>query len=57
MVWPHGRRWASCATHCAMAIESERAALHAPLLRFAQLQLRNHSVAEDVVSETMLAIL
>ena len=40
-----------------MAIESELAALHAPLLRFAQLQLRNHSVAEDVVSETMLAIL
>jgi RNA polymerase sigma-70 factor, ECF subfamily len=31
--------------------------LHKPLLRFAQLQLRNDSMAEDVVSETMLAIL
>jgi RNA polymerase sigma-70 factor (ECF subfamily) len=40
-----------------MTIESELAALHQPLLRFAQLQLRNESLAEDVVSETMLAIL
>lgn len=40
-----------------MSLESELASLHAPLLRFAQLQLRNHSMAEDVVSETMLAIL
>lgn len=40
-----------------MSIESELAALHQPLLRFAQLQLRNDSAAEDVVSETLLAIL
>jgi RNA polymerase sigma-70 factor, ECF subfamily len=40
-----------------MTLESELAALHKPLLRFAQLQLRNDSMAEDVVSETMLAIL
>jgi RNA polymerase sigma-70 factor (ECF subfamily) len=40
-----------------MAIESELAALHKPLLRFAQMQLRNDALAEDVVSETMLAIL
>jgi RNA polymerase sigma-70 factor, ECF subfamily len=40
-----------------MALETEIAALRAPLLRFAQLQLRNLSMAEDVVSETMLAIL
>jgi RNA polymerase sigma-70 factor (ECF subfamily) len=40
-----------------MTLESELAALHKPLLRFAILQLRNDSVAEDVVSETMLAIL
>ncbi len=40
-----------------MTIESELAALHKPLLRFAQLQLRNDSMAEDVVSETFLAIL
>ncbi len=40
-----------------MSIEAELAALHTPLLRFAMLQLRNTSVAEDVVSETMLAIL
>jgi RNA polymerase sigma-70 factor (ECF subfamily) len=43
--------------HPAMTIESELAALHRPLLRFAQLQLRNDSAAEDVVSETLLAIL
>ncbi len=40
-----------------MTIESELAALHKPLLRFAQLQLRHDSMAEDVVSETFLAIL
>ena len=40
-----------------MTLESELAELHKPLLRFAQLQLRNDSIAEDVVSETMLAIL
>ena len=40
-----------------MSLESELAALHQPLLRFAQLQLRNDSMAEDVVSETFLAIL
>ena len=40
-----------------MSLESELAALHRPLLRFAQSQLRNDSLAEDVVSETFLAIL
>jgi RNA polymerase sigma-70 factor (ECF subfamily) len=40
-----------------MTLESELAALHKPLLRYAQLQLRNDSMAEDVVSETLLAIL
>lgn len=40
-----------------MTLESELAQLHQPLLRFAQLQLRNDSMAEDVVSETLLAIL
>ncbi len=40
-----------------MSLESDLAALHRPLLRFAQLQLRNNSMAEDVVSETLLAIL
>jgi RNA polymerase sigma-70 factor (ECF subfamily) len=40
-----------------MSIESELADLHEPLLRFARLQLRHDSLAEDVVSETMLAIL
>ena len=40
-----------------MSIESQLAALHQPLMRFAQMQLRNESLAEDVVSETMLAIL
>ena len=40
-----------------MRIETELAALHQPLLRFAKMQLRNDSLAEDVVSETMLAIL
>lgn len=40
-----------------MTLESELAALHQPLLRYAQLQLRNTSMAEDVVSETFLALL
>jgi RNA polymerase sigma-70 factor (ECF subfamily) len=40
-----------------MTLESELAVLHPPLLRYAQLQLRNDSLAEDVVSETLLAIL
>ena len=40
-----------------MTLESELAQLHKPLLRFAQLQLRNDAMADDVVSETMLAIL
>jgi RNA polymerase sigma-70 factor, ECF subfamily len=40
-----------------MTLESELAELYKPLLRFAQMQLRNDSMAEDVVSETMLAIL
>ena len=40
-----------------MSLEAELAALRKPLLRFAQLQLRHDSIAEDVVSETLLAIL
>jgi RNA polymerase sigma-70 factor, ECF subfamily len=40
-----------------MTLESELAELHKPLLRFAQMQLRNDSMAEDVVSETLLALL
>jgi RNA polymerase sigma-70 factor (ECF subfamily) len=40
-----------------MSVESDLAALRLPLLRFAQSQLRNDSMADDVVSETMLAIL
>jgi len=40
-----------------MTLESQLAALHQPLLRFAQLQLRHDSLAEDAVSETFLAIL
>ena len=43
--------------HFAMPLESELAALCQPLLRFAKLQLRNDAVAEDVVSETIIAIL
>jgi RNA polymerase sigma-70 factor (ECF subfamily) len=39
------------------SIESELAALRVPLLRYAHLQLRNTSLAEDVVSEVLLAIL
>ena len=40
-----------------MSLESELAALHQPLMRFAKMQLRNDAMAEDVVSEAMLAIL
>ena len=40
-----------------MTLEAELASLHKPLLRFAQMQLRHDSMAEDVVSETFLAIL
>jgi RNA polymerase sigma-70 factor (ECF subfamily) len=40
-----------------MPLEAELAALRPGLLRFASMQLRNPAVAEDVVSETMLAIL
>jgi RNA polymerase sigma-70 factor, ECF subfamily len=40
-----------------MSLESELSVLHQPLLRFAKMQLRNDSMAEDVVSETLLAIL
>jgi RNA polymerase sigma-70 factor (ECF subfamily) len=40
-----------------MSLEAELAELHKPLLRFAQMQLRHDSLAEDVVSETLLAIL
>ena len=38
-------------------LKSELAALQQPLFRFAQLQLRDRAMAEDVVSETLLAIL
>lgn len=38
-------------------LEAELVELHKPLLRFALLQLRNQTLAEDVVSETLLAIL
>jgi RNA polymerase sigma-70 factor (ECF subfamily) len=40
-----------------MDLNTEIAGLRQPLLRFAQLQLRNESLAEDVVSETLLALL
>lgn len=40
-----------------MILESELAALREPLLRFAKLQLRHDSLAEDVVSDTFLALL
>lgn len=40
-----------------MDLAAELSSLHQPLLRFAQLQLRHDSLAEDVVSETLLAIL
>lgn len=38
-------------------LSTELASLRAPLLRFAQMQLRSPAMAEDVVSETLLAIL
>ncbi len=40
-----------------ISLEAELATLHTPLLRFAKMQLRNDAQAEDVVSETLLAIL
>lgn len=40
-----------------MTLESQLAALHPSLMKFARMQLRNDSLAEDVVSETLLAIL
>ena len=40
-----------------MGVEQELALLRKPLLRFAQLQLRNNAAAEDAVSATLLAIL
>lgn len=39
------------------SLESQLAELHPLLLRFAMMQLRNQGLAEDVVSETLLAIL
>lgn len=38
-------------------LDDELAALHAPLLRYARLQLHNDAMAEDVVSETLLAMI
>lgn len=38
-------------------LASQLQALRQPLMRFAQMQLRNESLAEDAVSETVLAIL
>jgi RNA polymerase sigma-70 factor (ECF subfamily) len=40
-----------------MSLEDELAALREPLLRFAMMQLRNEALAEDVVSDVLLAIL
>ena len=40
-----------------MPLEDQLAALRPALMRFATMQLRNPAIAEDVVSETMLAIL
>lgn len=40
-----------------MSLEQQLAQLRGPLLRYANLQLRCEALAEDVVSETMLAIL
>lgn len=40
-----------------MSLEEELARLRGPLLRYAGLQLRSDAMAEDVVSETLLAIL
>jgi DNA-directed RNA polymerase specialized sigma24 family protein len=36
-----------------MTLDSQLVVLHPLLLRFAQLQLRNDAMAEDVVSETV----
>lgn len=41
----------------AMPTDAEIDALRAPLLRYAQMQLRDSHLAEDVVSETLLALL
>ena len=57
VIWLSLIRLFLTAKHFAMPLESELADLRQPLLRFAKLQLRNDSAAEDVVSETMLAIL
>jgi RNA polymerase sigma-70 factor (ECF subfamily) len=40
-----------------MSIEEQLAQLRVPLLRYANMQLRCEAMAEDVVSETLLAIL
>jgi RNA polymerase sigma-70 factor, ECF subfamily len=40
-----------------LSLEADLAALRQPLMRFAQLQLRDAGSAEDVVSETLLAII
>jgi len=40
-----------------LALDEDIAALRQPLLRFAQAQLRDAGAAEDVVSETLLALL
>jgi RNA polymerase sigma-70 factor, ECF subfamily len=40
-----------------LSLDHDIAALRQPLLRFAQLQLRDAGAAEDVVSETLLALL
>jgi RNA polymerase sigma-70 factor, ECF subfamily len=40
-----------------MSLERELTELRQPLLRFAQMQLRDAALSEDAVSETMLAIL
>jgi RNA polymerase sigma-70 factor (ECF subfamily) len=38
-------------------LDLELGQLHKPLMRFAQLRLRNESLAEDLVSDTLLALL
>lgn len=40
-----------------MSIDTDIHALRTPLLRYAQMQLRDSHLAEDVVSETLLALL
>jgi RNA polymerase sigma-70 factor (ECF subfamily) len=42
---------------CHAPTAEELAGLHKPLLRYAMLQLRNEAMAQDVVSETLLALL